>query len=120
MRLWLERSTGDGGDELRGCVVLAPRPAGRIDRRRRADVVIVVEGMYAAAAGAAAAASSSSPATSPARAAVDGAARAAGLISTVGRATDDAADLFRGTAALVAARSVRPVSEPLRGFFVNT
>ena len=102
-----ESPTGDGGDErlLPGCVAyLRLVQQGELIDAGEHDVAIcAVEGMYAAAAGSrggggVVVVTGDEPEPEPLSTAL---LRERGLISTVGRATDDAADLFRGTAALV-------------------
>ena len=103
---WSE-SAGDGGDErlLPGCVAyLRLVQQGELIDAGEHDVAIcAVEGMYSAAAGSrggggVVVVTGDEPEPEPLSTAL---LRERGLISTVGRATDDAADLFRGTAALV-------------------
>ena len=102
---WSE--SADGGDErlLPGCVAyLRLVQQGELIDAGEHDVAIcAVEGMYAAAAGSrggggVVVVTGDEPEPEPLSTAL---LRERGLISTVGRATDDAADLFRGTAALV-------------------
>jgi hypothetical protein len=104
---WSE-SAGDGGDErlLPGCVAyLRLVQQGELIDAGEHDVAIcAVEGMYMPAAagsrggGGVVVVTGDEPEPEPLSTAL---LRERGLISTVGRATDDAADLFRGTAALV-------------------
>ena len=102
---WSE--SADGGDErlLPGCVAyLRLVQQGELIDAGEHDVAIcAVEGMYSAAAGSrggggVVVVSGDEPEPEPLSTAL---LRERGLISTLGRATDDAADLFRGTAALV-------------------